>query len=1074
MLELNVRFPSTTQFIVRLGEEETETLTFTVPITEADYQDLRWYVETYATQYTTDIDDKRARGIADKLPQWGKALFEALFDERVAQRLFNAFQDETDNRLLTISARHPEILSLPWELLRDPNGTYLFNENPRVSIRRRLAGAGGGRKPFQVQTKQRLRLLLVISRPKGAPFINPRADAIALLEALANTAAVEVEFLRPATLDNLIKRLENQRQPPIDIVHFDGHGHFDENTGYLLFEKAGQKDLIAAEKLGDLLHRQSISLMVLSACQSAKMGEDAMGSVAARLTHAGIPTVLAMTHSVLVETMRQLFAAFYQNLIDNQGMGEALDNARRQLYLSPERGQRQRGAGRITLELQDWFVPVLYQAGQDMPLLRDVAAQNVPQTENFSNLPPLQEAGFFGRSKELWDIERAFVIQETRRLTLSGFGGQGKTYLAVEASRWLQRTGMFERVCFVDYSSFQGVDAVGLALSTLATVLDRNLVDIKAAHQALSETSTLLILDNLESIQAEPLPELLTVAKQWSEIGNCRVLLTTRTSDFNHPDYPIQGSLKHQAFPLSGLAEEDALAYFQSLLKLPPEPQVKLPEEKALLELFKKVDFHPLSIGILAQQLKVRRPAELGERLEALLTETPGNPLLASLNLSLERVDEEVRQWLPLLGVFRGGAMEDVLLNVTRFSKDFWQKLRSTLEIVGLVQPKSLPGTDVPYLKFHPTLAPTLWERLSIKERNLLVIPYCLYYYKLCWDLYHQDLKQPLQTRVIFQQELSNLLYALHSMLNVAEHEQTMPEWGMDFVYRIEKILKFLGLHRDLENLTQRIEKARVSVGSDAWYLLHQYKGNRLLEKNDCDSAIGVFNEILRGLSEEMSYRRCAILTKLGDCFMKQNETDQAIKHFQQAMTIIVEQLGVSDDDEKRLKGSLHGYLGNALLIKGKNDEAMKNYQESFKIFKDIKEPRHKYSLLGQIGKIHLSRGNTVDAKQNFKKVRDYFHELKEPEGEIFALQHLCDVYQKDKQWEKAERVLREAAEIAESKGKNTATIWEQFAEIARYNNRLEEAEDWYNKALEEYKIENNEDSAAKVVDKLRFLGKPE
>jgi len=94
MLELNVRFPSTTQFIVRLGEEETETLTFTVPITEADYQDLRWYVETYATQYTTDIDDKRARGIADKLPQWGKALFEALFDERVAQRLFNAFQDE--------------------------------------------------------------------------------------------------------------------------------------------------------------------------------------------------------------------------------------------------------------------------------------------------------------------------------------------------------------------------------------------------------------------------------------------------------------------------------------------------------------------------------------------------------------------------------------------------------------------------------------------------------------------------------------------------------------------------------------------------------------------------------------------------------------------------------------------------------------------------------------------------------------------------------------------------------------------------------------------------------------------
>ena len=40
-----------------------------------------------------------------------------------------------------------------------------------------------------------------------------------------------------------------------------------------------------------------------------------MGCVAARLTHAGIPTVLAMTYSVLVITARQLFAKFYENLL---------------------------------------------------------------------------------------------------------------------------------------------------------------------------------------------------------------------------------------------------------------------------------------------------------------------------------------------------------------------------------------------------------------------------------------------------------------------------------------------------------------------------------------------------------------------------------------------------------------------------------------------------------------------------------------------------------------------------------------------------------------------------------------
>ncbi len=127
-----------------------------------------------------------------------------------------------------------------------------------------------------------------------------------------------------------------------------------------------------------MLNRQKVGLIVLSACQSAAMGgEDAMGCVAARLTHAGIPAVLAMTHSVLVTTARQLFAKFYQRLVSGEGMGEALDNARRDLYLNRERDERQRGDKRITMKLYDWFLPALYQAGKDTPLLTDKEPESV-------------------------------------------------------------------------------------------------------------------------------------------------------------------------------------------------------------------------------------------------------------------------------------------------------------------------------------------------------------------------------------------------------------------------------------------------------------------------------------------------------------------------------------------------------------------------------------------------------------------------------------------------------------------------------------------------------------------------
>ncbi len=87
------------------------------------------------------------------------------------------------------------------------------------------------------------------------------------------------------------------------------------------------------------------------------------------------------------------------------------------------------------------------------------------------------------------------------------------------------------------------------------------------------------------------------------------------------------------------------------------------------------MNFHPLSIGLLAQQLKFRQIAELGERLEKLLLETPDNPLLASLNLSLERLTPEARQWLPRLGAFQSGAKQPDLNNghaVSMPSVDFF------------------------------------------------------------------------------------------------------------------------------------------------------------------------------------------------------------------------------------------------------------------------------------------------------------------------------------------------------------------------------------------------------------------
>jgi hypothetical protein len=304
-------------------------------------------------------------------------------------------------------------------------------------------------------------------------------------------------------------------------------------------------------------------------------------------------------------------------------------------------------------------------------LTRDAAP--LPAEAPVHNLRPAQEAGFFGRRRELWHIERWLAApgaSETRRISITGFGGQGKTELALEAGRWLLRTGPLRRAVLVDYAQVQSDDALGVAVSTTAAVLGQTLSDAEAAARALAAAPTLVILDNLESLPRAALTELLDAAAAWSDQGPTRLLLTSRTPDFDHPAYRIAGTRVHRRIALEGLGSaaypDDALDWFAALSRLPsadPGQEVPPPKREELIALFDRVAFHPLSIAVLAQQLRTRTARQLGERLTALLDEAAvsgiareGTPpsLIASLRISLDRLSEAQRQAVGRLGVFPG------------------------------------------------------------------------------------------------------------------------------------------------------------------------------------------------------------------------------------------------------------------------------------------------------------------------------------------------------------------------------------------------------------------------------------
>ncbi|NJA04263.1 CHAT domain-containing protein [Methylococcaceae bacterium WWC4] len=1107
-LELNLRFPKPDQVIVRLGDNETEALPFSNPITAKDRDDLRWYVEVYAAHALGDPDDQEALRIKNRLPLLGKALFDAVFGQREAERLFNKFQDARGAaRLLTISADQPAILGLPWELLHDssaPDGTFLYHE--ALSIRRRYAGAAKGRPPHKIQTKDQLHLLIVVSRPQDAGFIDPRADAEAVLDAIDQHAPgrISVEFLRPATLDALLERLEDDRRPAIDILHFDGHGVFDKsggilnkaktaggygpfkegeaggapNTGYLLFEDNDcNSALLSAAQLGQNLHRQPIGLVILSACQSAAHGDgdEPLGSVAARLTAAGIPAVLAMSHSVLVQTTQALFGEFYQHLAKGRGLGAALDKARRYLDNHPEKYRLQLGERSLVLNLHDWFIPTLYHTGADSPLLSAATAATAAAAKP-DDLPDRPEAGFFGRRRELWQIERGFAGQ-ARRISISGFGGQGKTALALEAGRWLLRTGLFQSAVFVNYAETASHDAVAVAVAALAVVLKQSLSDADAATEALRNAPPcLIILDNLESLEPDALKALLDAARAWSEAGASRLLLTSRRPDFNHPSYPSQGSLKHLAIALGGLGSraepDDALAWHAQLNRLPPAPSQPAPTRNALVALFALVDFHPLSIRVLSAQLKTRRIAELGDRLEQLLNQT--NPagldqdhptaLVASLQLSLEKLDAAARALLPRLGVFQGGALENVLLAVTEIQEADWPALRQQLQAAALLSAESLPEVSPPFLRFHPTLAPLLWQELDQAQRDALTADHRQQYYGLANYLYNEDKRNPHAVRAIARRELPNLLFAVRGALQAGEPQ------AVNFVNSLNRFLNFFGLRREQAELTRLAEQQAGAAGSDSWYLAQTQRGEQLFAAGRIDDAITVFEQLLAGLGESTGYQRAHTLCWLGRCFQNGGRPDLAADYQQQALAMLAEL--PPSDDVQRQTGVCWIDLADALTAQGGYAEARLAYLAGLKIDEELQDLRGQGVTLIQLGTLAMREGLHDEALQRYRDALHLFQSLNEPASVAVAWHQLGRVYQQTRQWQNAEDCYRKSAEIDEALGNKSgaAATWNSLAIVNESLGKPAAAETWYRKAIAQHRQDNDKLSLSTIFNNLANL----
>jgi tetratricopeptide (TPR) repeat protein len=1087
--------------------------------------DLRWYLEQYAI-WPSPYFKSRAQQVVEKLVQWGQQLHAAALPlahtanvmhawARIGDQAGRRFSVQVDAALEagvldagTAEAGVPDaeaakareaatlLLGLPWELLHNGN-SYLFQGAKPTRVRRRLPGTEG----FGVAVvAPPIRILLITARPDddACGYIDHRSSALPLVEATeALPGLVKLHLLSPPTLPALRAELERARdhQRPYHVVHFDGHGVYDPSVGLggLCFERpedSGKLDkrrhvTVFSNELGPLLRDHRIPLVCLDACQSAQAGQ-ASESVASALLKVGVASVVAMSHSLLVETSRRFVEAFYGALAQGKRVGDAMLAGQRQLKDDTFRG-RIFGAGELRLD--DWFVPVLYQEKDDPQLFKSTPAKQTladfqtALATRLGALLPIPETGFIGRSRELLALQR--LLRQERYAVLRGQGGEGKTALAAELARWLVRSQQIHRVAFVSvetHSHWAAVlDAIGRQLLgpaySVATYdsLEKATLPVE---RALVEQTTLLVVDNMESLLLPPyidtspalgeeasreLAAILQLCARLNGKGDTRLLFTSREA------LPAPFAAGRQQRDLRRLERDDAVKLVERALNAADGADgAALDAAREQIEqLVEAVHGHARSLALLAPALRSRgveaTRAVLVELMVEMEQKFPGSreqSLFASVELSLRRLSPENRERARVLGVFHGGVDLDALRQMMQWEEADVATLAGELIATGLATPN-------PYnhLSLNPALCPYLRGRLEAAEREGLTARWVEAMGAYANFLVQERSNNTEAAATLTLLELSNLF----AMLDLVQRQEDA-EATIDLATSLYSLLQSLGKPQLLERLGQVRDAAAKDLErslGDSWNharfdatssrIQQQLAGGQLLREalegaqSLLQRAQAAGGQAYPGADYDLA-GACFLLARVLKTVGGSKQALPLLVDARQRFEIVAKQR--PDSGAERMASACITERGACLLSLGRLDEAALAYEEVIRSGEQLRNEREYAVAKGNLASVRLQQGRYSEALTNLEETRKLFTTLGEP-GSVAVYCHLSGiVYEKTGKTEAAEDAYRKSLEH-EVRLVNVAGQAKTLGQLGNlYKNaldRLEDAAGFYRQAAKKF-----------------------
>lgn len=810
-------------------------------------------------------------------------------------------------------------------------------------------------------------------------------------------------------------------------------------------------------------------------------------------------SVVAMSHSVLVETARRFVAAFYRALAGGRRVGDAMLEGQRALEGDKSRG---RIFGLDELRLHDWFVPVLYQEKDDPQLFKTAPARQTQEdfqttlAARLGDLPPEPETGFVGRSRELLALQRLLRSGGPKYAVVRGQGGEGKTALVAELARWMVRSHQIRRAASVSVEGLEKniaesvLDKFGgqLVKSGFSTQADCQGDPGKAAQEierALREQPTLLVMDNMESVLLPPfiaqetpealeqatqdeLKAILALCERLLEVGETRLVFTSREA------LPAPFDGERQRRELHRLDREDAVKLIERVVSVEGRPSpgdgadgVRSRSESRLLDaqqeaieqLVDAVHCHARTLALLAPALRSQGIEATRQSLVELMAEMekrfPGSrehSVFASVELSLRRMSEANRERARVLGVFHGAVDLDMLRHMME-----WEKAAVASLAIELVETGLATRNRYNHLTLNPALCPYLRARLDSAEREALTAHWVGAMRGYAGFLEQQQNQDTEMAATLTVLELPNLFALLDLVERSGDTEATI-----DLATSLYSLLQRLGKPRLVERVGQARDAATAALG-DVWNharfeaartrIEQQLAGGQLREAFDGAQQL---LERARAAGEraypDADYDLAMATNLLGQALHAAGASAQALPLFKDAQGTF-EAIGTMRDSDGALvmASACITRQGDCLLNLGRLDEAAAAYEVAIRL--DQKRGADRDIAVGkaQLGIVRLQQLRYEEALAASAEARERFTQLDEPGSVATAWHQTGMVYQQAGQPEAAEDAYRKSLAINVRLGDiaGQASTLNQLGNLHNDLDRPEEAVAFYQQAVD-------------------------